>query len=66
MENVIIIAVLAVILGSAGLYLYRARKRGVKCVGCSAGSNGCCSCSSHAKDAAASDCGCDRTGGIRT
>ncbi len=44
MENVIIIAVLALILGGAVLYLYKAKKRGVKCVGCphSAGCSGNC------------------------
>lgn len=36
MENVIIIAILVVILGGAGRYLYKAKKSGVKCVGCSA------------------------------
>lgn len=42
MTNFVIVAVIAVILGAAGRYLYRAKKRGVKCVGCPSG--GCSSC----------------------
>lgn len=34
MENIIIIAILAVIIGLAGLYIYKARKKGQKCIGC--------------------------------
>ncbi len=34
MENVILIAVLALILGGVVLYLYKTKKRGQKCVGC--------------------------------
>ena len=48
MENFLIIAVLAVILGIAAGYVYKAKKRGQKCIGCPAG----CSCS-------AGSCGCN-------
>jgi len=34
MENIIIIAILAGIIGSIVFYLYRAKKRGEKCIGC--------------------------------
>ena len=37
MENVILIIVLVAILGGAIAYIVRAKKRGVKCIGCSAG-----------------------------
>ena len=40
MENIIIIAVVAMILGLAGGYIHKAKKRGVKCIGCPGG----CSC----------------------
>lgn len=40
MENCIILAVVAVILALSGRYLYRARKRGARCIGCPSG----CSC----------------------
>lgn len=40
MENLIILAVVAVIITLSGIYLYRAKKRGVKCIGCPSG----CSC----------------------
>lgn len=40
MENIIILAVVAVIITLSGRYLYRAKKRGVKCIGCPSG----CSC----------------------
>ena len=49
MENLIILAVVAVIITLSGRYLYRAKKRGVKCVGCPGGCSrngtcGCCQC----------------------
>ena len=34
MENVVIIAVVAVIIGFAAGYIYRQKKRGNKCIGC--------------------------------
>ena len=40
MENLIILAVVAVILALSGGYLYKAKKRGVRCIGCPSG----CSC----------------------
>ena len=41
MDNLIVIAILAVVLGAAGRYLYKAKKSGRKCVGCPEGG---CSC----------------------
>lgn len=53
MENVIIIAVLLVVVGLAVRYIYKAKKSGAKCVGCSAGEGGCtCHCQGE------STCGC--------
>ena len=40
MINYIAAAVLALILGAAAWYVYRSKKRGVKCIGCPAA--GCC------------------------
>lgn len=37
MENLILIVVLVLILGAALTYIMRARKKGVKCIGCPAG-----------------------------
>lgn len=34
MENIIITAILVVISGAAALYIYRAKKKGQKCIGC--------------------------------
>lgn len=62
MDDIIIIAVLVLIVGAALAYVIKAKKRGVKCIGCPAGSNcesknsastcsGGCSCCSSA------DCG---------
>jgi hypothetical protein len=34
MVNVILIVILLVILGGAGLYIYKAKKSGKKCIGC--------------------------------
>lgn len=58
MVNLIAFLVIAVIVGGAGLYIYRAKKRGVKCIGCPAGENcgkqdghtcsgGCASCAGN-------------------
>lgn len=50
MDNIIIIAILVIVLGLAALYVYRAKKKGKKCIGCpdggscSAGKCGGCSC----------------------
>ena len=42
----IIIAVIALILGLAGGYVYKAKKSGQKCIGCPSGGKGCsCNCS---------------------
>ena len=54
MENYIIIAVVVIIVALAGIYVYKAKKSGKKCIGCPdsgscggncAGCNGCCSSS---------------------
>ena len=47
MENFIVILILAIILGSAITYIVKAKKKGVKCIGCSAA----CSCSGHCSGA---------------
>lgn len=56
MDNFIIIAILVLIIGAAAFYLIRAKKRGVKCVGCPSGSecgknasacSGCSGCASE-------------------
>ena len=46
MTNVIVIAILAVIIGLAALYVYKAKKSGKKCIGCSEGGScsGSCNC----------------------
>ena len=38
MENYLIIAVLVAVLGGAAGYVYKSKKKGVKCIGCP---NGC-------------------------
>jgi len=51
MTDIIVIAILAVVLGCAVRYIYKAKKSGAKCIGCSVGdckkngSSGCsCGC----------------------
>ena len=53
MEDLIVIAIILVILVSAAVYIYKAKKRGVKCIGCpegcscgkgESGCSGCCGC----------------------
>ena len=50
MENVIIILVVAAVVALAGVYIWRSKKRGRKCVGCPEGgacSGNCQNCSKH-------------------
>lgn len=42
MEDVIIIAILITIVGSAALYIWKEKKKGRKCIGCPY--SGCASC----------------------
>ena len=49
MDNLIVIAVLVVVIGGAAIYVFKQRKKGVKCIGCPNGndcSGNCCSCDS--------------------
>lgn len=69
MENAIIIVVLVAIIGGAVAYIVKAKRSGVKCIGCSAGGQcahkngkasdggcGCgCGCSGESEQ---SGCGC--------
>ena len=54
MENIIILVLLGLILGGAAGYVYKSKKKGVKCIGCPDGSkcsgacSGCCGCSQEA------------------
>ena len=56
MENLIILAVVAVIVTLSGRYLYRAKKRGVKCIGCPSGCSCNGKCGEHSNQADAPDC----------
>lgn len=54
MGNLIIIVILLCIIGSIVMYLYRAKKRGQKCIGCSYGGQcgnpeGSCCCAEQKK-----------------
>ena len=45
MENIIIIAILLIIIGLSGGYVYKAKKNGQKCIGCpdaKSCNGGCC------------------------
>lgn len=56
MTDFIIIAVLVVIVGAAVLYLRKAKKNGVKCVGCPDGG----SCGGKCSEGGCNgNCGCD-------
>ena len=55
MTNVILFAVLAVIVAAAATYIYKAKKRGVKCVGCPAGAKCGGNCSGSC---GSGSCGC--------
>ena len=55
MTDLVIGVIVLVIVAAAVRYLVKAKKRGVKCVGCDSG----CDCSQKSSQAAA-DCGCGR------
>ena len=44
METLIVSVILVLIIGGAAVYVYRSKKRGVKCIGCPSGGKcgGCC------------------------
>lgn len=52
MTDFILVAILAAIVAAASLYIYKAKKRGVKCIGCPEGGNcsgTCCGCHTDAE-----------------
>ena len=53
MANIIVIAVVGLIVGLAGGYIYKEKKRGVKCIGCPEG----CSCSGNCSGCSGNCCG---------
>ena len=57
--DILIIAILVIILGSAAYYIYREKRSGKKCVGCPY--SGCCN---HSK--ASSACSCMDNGSQKT
>lgn len=56
MGNIIVFLILALIIGVAVVYIVRAKKSGVKCIGCSAG--GSCACGSGTADGKGGCGGC--------
>ena len=55
MTDLIVFAILAVIIAAAALYIYKEKKRGVKCIGCPAGA----SCSGQCSGAGSGGCHTD-------
>lgn len=55
-ENIIVIAVVVVIVGLAGFYVYKAKKSGKRCIGCPDGGS-CSGCSCGEKNEETSACG---------
>ena len=54
MADFILVAVIAVLIGAAVIYIRKEKKRGVRCIGCpSAGM-----CASKQKEAGTCSCGC--------
>lgn len=47
MENIIIILVVLALVAGTSLYIYKAKKRGQKCIGCPYGKNCNGSCSTN-------------------
>lgn len=59
MVDIIIILVLLAILGGAGMYVYKARKSGKKCIGCPESG---CSTSGCSGSCGGCSCGCGSAG----
>lgn len=57
MGNVIVLGILFVVIGAAVAYIVKAKKSGVKCIGCSAGGGQACGSA-----AGTSGCGCGCSG----
>lgn len=55
MVDFVIVVILAVVVGSAARYVYKAKKSGAKCIGCPAGGN----CSGSCGGGETCSCGCD-------
>lgn len=53
MENLLILVIVAAIIGFAARYIYKEKKRGVKCIGCPDG----CSCASGGCGGCSGNCG---------
>ncbi len=49
MDTAIAVIVIAVVVGLAAYYVYKAKKSGQKCIGCPHGGN-CASCRAHANE----------------
>lgn len=56
MTNLIVFLIIAVAVGGAGFYIYKAKKRGVKCIGCPSGAI-CGKQGGHACSGGCSSCG---------
>lgn len=61
MANVIAILIIAALLGGAITYIVKAKKKGVKCIGCP--DAGTCSHSQNAANQEGCGCGCSICGG---
>lgn len=55
MDNFIVIAILALILGAALAYVIKAKRRGIKCIGCPDSKN--CA-SKNTESSCSGNCGC--------
>lgn len=53
MTDIVIAAILALLIGGAAWYVYKEKKRGVKCIGCPMSKSGSCCPSSEG-----GNCGC--------
>ena len=59
MTDLIAFIVLAVIVSLAAGYVYRAKKRGVKCIGCPEGAS-CHACQKAGEGCCSGCCGCEK------
>jgi len=50
MENIIIVAILVILVGSASFYIWKEKKKGKKCIGCPYSGTASCHCNKKTID----------------
>lgn len=62
LTNLIVIFIVVIIVALSALYVYRAKKNGIKCIGCPEGSSCANNCSGQCKGCSGCPSGCSNVG----